>query len=111
MSVEIIIGVKDFLSQVAAPYGLTLDGLEKTFREEIAGDKDFGIFVGSTSKHYVIPVKALKEYFEEKSRPKDAVPEDKSAFEDFMKDGPVAPSAQAPAAKAPVAKAEKSVGK
>ena len=93
---EILISVKDFLSQIAAPYGLSLESLEKTFREEIAGEKDFGIFVGPASKHYVIPVKALKEYFEEKAKPKDVVPEDKGAFEDFMKDVPAAPEAPAP---------------
>ena len=92
---EIVISVKDFLSQIAAPYGLSLESLEKTFREEIAGEKDFGIFVG-LGKHYTIPLEALKKYFEDKARPKDVVPEDKGAFEDFMKEVPEAPEAPAP---------------
>jgi len=93
---EILISVKDFLSQIAAPRGLQLENIERTFREEIAAGKDFGIFVGPASKHYVIPVKALKEYFEEKDKPKGVVPEDKSAFEDFMKEVPEVPEAPAP---------------
>ena len=93
---EIVISVKDFLSQIAAPRGLQLENIERTFREEIAGEKDFGIFIGPTSKHYVIPVKALKEYFEDKVKPKEVVPENKGAFEEFMKDGPSVSPAKAP---------------
>jgi len=93
---EILISVKDFLSQIAAPHGLQLENIERTFREEIAGEKDFGIFVGPASKHYTIPLEALKKYFEEKTKPKEIVPEDKGAFEDFMKDGPSVLPAKAP---------------
>lgn len=95
---EILISVKDFLSQIAAPRGLQLENIERTFREEIAAGKDFGIFVG-LGKHYAIPLEALKKYFEDKTKPKDVVPEDKGAFEDFMKDGPAVPPAPAPPAK------------
>jgi len=96
------ISVKDFLSQIAAPHGLQLENVERTFREEIAAGKDFGIFVG-LGKHYTIPLEDLKKYFEEKGKPKAVIPEDKGAFEDFMKDGPVVPPAKAPTpAPAPV---------
>ena len=92
---EIQISVKDFFSQIAAPRGLQLENIERTFREEIAAGKDFGIFVG-LGKHYTIPLEALKKYFEDKARPKDVVPEDKDAFADFMKEVPEAPEAPAP---------------
>ena len=96
---ELTVTVRDFLSLIVAPHGLQLDSIERTFREEIAAGKDFGIFVG-LGKHYTIPLGDLKRYFEEKIKPKGVVPEDKGAFEDFMKDGPVVPKAPAPAEKA-----------
>jgi len=95
---EIVITVKDFLSQIAAPHGLQLGSIERTFREEIRAGKDFGIFVG-LGKHYTIPTKDLERYFEEKAKPKGIVPEDKGAFEDFMKEGQVVPKAPAPVEK------------
>ena len=73
--------------------------IERTFREEIAAGKDFGIFVG-LGKHYTIPLEGLKRYFEEKVKPKGIVPEDKGAFEDFMKDTPAVPKVPAPVEKA-----------
>jgi hypothetical protein len=98
---EIVVSVKDFLSQIASPRGLKLESIERTFRQEIAGGSDFRIVVGSESKHYVIPVDALKKYFEQKDKPVVTLPaDDKGAFEDFMKDGPAVPAAKAPAAKA-----------
>lgn len=96
---ESILTVKEFLSTIAAAHGLSLESIERTFREEIAADKDFGIFVGF-GKHYTIPLDALKKYFEDKTKPKEVVPENKDAFADFMKDVPAAPAAKAPTGKA-----------
>lgn len=97
---ETVVSVKDFLTKIAGPFGLLIENIERTFREEIAAGKDFGIFVGPESKHYTIPADALKKYFEQKDKPVVTLPaDDKGAFEDFMKDGPAAPPAKAPAGK------------
>lgn len=96
---SIVISVKEFFTTIAAPRGLQLENIERTFREEIAAGKDFEIIVGSESKHFSIPVADLEAYFANKIKPKAPPPPDKGAFDDFMKDGPVVSPAKAPAAK------------
>ena len=98
---ETVVSVKDFFTKIAVPFGLRIENIERTFHEEIAAGKDFEIFVGPESKHYIIPVDALKKYFEQKDKPVVTLPaDDKGAFEDFMKETPAVPAAKAPAAKA-----------
>jgi hypothetical protein len=77
--------VKDFLSKIAAPRGITINDIERQLQSELVADKDYAMTVGAEGQLYIIPIAEIRAYFGAKvEKPKEFTPVDDESFKKMM---------------------------